>query len=525
MAEAELRSACGPVKAASGLPPRLETGAWRAVRPLELAVLVCVLTVAATLRLELLTVRSLWHDEAFSLAVARKPAAYILKHLSAADPHPPGYYLLLRATLLVFGDGLAAARGLSAVLGLAAVLLTWWTARRLFDAATAVAAAALVALNPFQVFASNEVRMYPLVTCLAVLSTLAAWVAWDRGDGRAWVGYGLTLAAMAYTSYYTVLVALPQWAWLVLARRGPRLVLSLAVAAVLYAPWIGTVPWAGPAPASLREPFRWSYVLELFSTQAYGGYLARTTTYLAGGGFHPSQHGMLLAPFVLLGLAGFAALRSQGRKAAGLVALVWVGGLAGWAAASAALGHLAAYPRHLVFLQPFLAMLVGAGVVHLGDVARRVPRVTAGAAAALLVLSFLWPAVNNLQGDPEYQSFRYDRAARLVRALYRPGDALIFYQGGAQRVFREYFDPGGLQIAVDPQLDRWTREGMRPLLRSAVEPVKQVQGRVWLVLAWPYPPDSPLDLIEAVERFGFRRAVRQSFGGLEVVGLVRADRP
>lgn len=490
----------------------------------ELVGLGAVLLAAVALRVELLTTRTLWHDEAFSLAVARKPAAYILQHLPAADPHPPGYYLLLRAALLLFGDSLLAARGLSAVLGTAAVLLTWWTARRLFDPATAVAAAALVALNPFQVFSSNEVRMYPLATCLALLSTLAAWQAGVSCKMWPSAVYGASLAGMAYTSYYTVAVAAGQWMWLLGRRRAQSLAVALLTAGLLFLPWAARVPRKVPDIVFVHENFRPSHLLEFLSTQAYGGYLFKTTTYLATGGFDPGQHVMLVVPFALLALAGWSALREVRREAADLVALVWSAGFVLWSGASFALGHMAAYPRHLVFLQPFLAVLVGAGVVHLGKVAGRVRAPLVGAGAGLLVLSFLVPALNNLQGNPDYQSFRYDRAARFVQHLYRPGDALVFYQGGAQRVFREYFDPGGLQIAVDPDFDRWSREGMRPVLQQAVEPLRRASGRVWLVLVWPYPPDSPLDLIEAVERFGYRRVRRENFNGVEVVVLARPGR-
>ncbi len=490
---------------------------------LEAVALLCVLATALVLRLELLTVRSLWHDETFSLAVARKPASYILTHLPSADPHPPGYYLLLRAVLLAFGDQLVVARGLSATLGMAAVLVTWYVARQLFDPATGMAAAALVALNPFQVFASNEIRMYPLVTCLALLSTWAAWRAAESQGSRAWVAYGVSLAAMAYASYYTALVAVPQWAWLARRRRGRGLVLSLVIAGLLYAPWLRNVrlDFSGVA---IRDTFRWSHVLELFSTQAYGGYLFRTTTYLSGGGFDPGQHGMLVVPFALLALTGAAVLWTRNRDAALLIACAWGAGFGAWVILSAATGHVAAYPRHFVFLQPFLAVLLGAGIVGVGDVIGGVRRTVAAGGVAVLVLFFLWPALSNLQGNPDYQSFRYDRAAELVRSLYRPGDALVFYQGGAQRVFQEYFNPGGLQIAIDPQFDRWTRAGMRPLLQSAVKSLQGTRGRVWVVLAWPYPPDSPLDLIEAVERFGYRRATRQNFNGVEIVVLVRERR-
>jgi len=488
-------------------------------RAVELSALVLVLLFGAALRLELLTERTLWHDEAFSLAVARKPAGYILRHLPAADPHPPGYYLLLRGVLLTFGDSLAVARGLSAVLGLLAVWLTWALGRRLFDAATGVAAAALVALHPFQIFASNEIRMYPLATCLALLSTWAAWRALKNGRLRDWAAYGVSLAAMAYVSYYTVVVALGQWA--VLRRQGRGLAVALAVAALAYVPWLPNVPRESPGIVFVRERIGLRHALELFATQTYGGYLFGTTTYLSGGGLDPLQHSVLLVPFLLVMAVGLAATRNTKPQGHALVSGVWLSGMAVVVLASLAVGHLAAYPHHLVFLQPFAGLLIGAGIVRLKEAVERASKTLVIGAAGVVALSFLGPAVTNLQGNPEYQVFRYDRAAAYVRSLYRAGDALVFYQGGAQRVFREYFDRGGVQIGIDPEFTRWSREGMRPILQRAVEPLGEVRGRVWLVLVGPYPENSPLDLIEAIERFGFRRVTRQNFSGVEVVVLTR----
>ena len=488
-------------------------------RAIELSALLFVLLLGAALRLELLTDRTLWHDEAFSLAVARRPAGYILRHLPAADPHPPGYYLLLRGVLLIFGDSLAVARGLSAVLGVLAVWLTWALGRRLFDPATGLAAAGLVALHPFQIFSSNEIRMYPLATCLALLSTWAAWRAVKDGRMRDWAAYGVSLAAMAYVSYYTVVVALGQWAVLLGRRRG--LAVALAVGALIYSPWLGSVPRETPGIVFVRERPELRHALELLATQAYGGYLFGTTTYLSGSGLDAVQHGMLLVPFLVLMAAGSAAIWRTDPHGAALVSGVWLGGVVAAVLASAALGHLAAYPHHLVFLQPFAALLIGAGIVHLKEIVERARKAVVVGAAAVAVLSFLGPAVTNLQGSPEYQVFRYDRAAAYVRALYRTGDALVFYQAGAQHVFREYFDPGGVQIGIDPEFTRWSREGMRPVLKRAVGPLREVRGRVWLVLVGPYPENSPLDLIEAIEGFGFRRVTRRNFGGVEVVVLTR----
>ena len=159
----------------------------RHVRVQRAAIPVSVAAVALgafALRLVQLGVDSLWYDETVSVYLAGQPVAELIAH-TARDIHPPGYYLLLRAWLMSAGfpTGHADAAGyrlefmagfLSLCLGVLLVPLTWQLARRLRLGDTVAALAALlVAVSPFGVWYSQEVRMYTLGACLAVVCLLA----------------------------------------------------------------------------------------------------------------------------------------------------------------------------------------------------------------------------------------------------------------------------------------------------------------------------------------------------------------
>src|SRR5690606_28023570 len=104
----------------------------------------------------------LWLDEALSVNIASAPLAEIddlLRH----DGHPPLYYWLLHLWIDVFGDGDAAVRALSGVLGLAAIVLVYLVARRLAGPTLGVLAAVLLAVSPYGIRYSSEARMYELV--------------------------------------------------------------------------------------------------------------------------------------------------------------------------------------------------------------------------------------------------------------------------------------------------------------------------------------------------------------------------
>src|SRR5512136_959409 len=87
--------------------------------------------ISFALRLACLGRQSLWYDEAFSLAVARAEPSVFWAALLSDGVHPPGYYLLLREGLALFGASEFAARFLSAVAGTLAVPLMWRLGRAL----------------------------------------------------------------------------------------------------------------------------------------------------------------------------------------------------------------------------------------------------------------------------------------------------------------------------------------------------------------------------------------------------------
>jgi len=494
------------------------------------------LLLAALLRWELLGVRSLWFDEGYSLFVARMGWAEVLRFLRLNDAHPPGYYLLLSAWLRAFGDDLAVLRLPSFAAGVASVWLTWVLGRRWAGPEVGLLAAFLVAVNPFQVYASNELRMYmPLqVTVLA-----AAW-ALDRAlreDGlRWWTLYGLLMAASGYFSYFAAFAVVPQAAWAVwlLGRRGVRgLAVAGAVALALYAPWLPYLQGftqRNPQLWLIRSPLTvdsWPGELASFlASQTFGGYLPNTVTYhrtsLLVEAYLP-----FLAPY-LLGAAVGAVLLGRDRR--GVAPVTWLGGLALVMGLSTVLGVLLAYPRNLVFLQPFAALTVAAGAVGL---CRRLPhqlRRPALVGAAGLLLLPGWAGLQNLQsGRPEFDAFRYDRAAKFLDQRFRGQDLVVYFPTGVEHAFGYYFRRPAKSVSLAARVDQWDPQQLQPLF-SALEPhLRKTRGRVWVVTSMPPTRRSrPGQLLEAlwqtVEGAGYRRADLRDFLGVQVTSFERGSR-
>ena len=142
-----------------------------------------ILLAGAALRLYRLGADSLWYDETVSTFLAGSRVAELLRH-TAGDIHPPGYYILLRGWLVLMGypTGHADVRGIglefsaaffSLFFGILLIALVYALARRVANRQVGLIAALLVALSPYNVWYSQEVRMYTLGAALGVIVVYA----------------------------------------------------------------------------------------------------------------------------------------------------------------------------------------------------------------------------------------------------------------------------------------------------------------------------------------------------------------
>src|SRR5512139_2866694 len=132
--------------------------------------LAAILILAAAARFFQLDAQSFWNDEGTSARVAERSLPLITA-AAIGDIHPPLYYYALHFWRGLFGASEFALRSLSAVLGVVLVGLIFLLGRQLSDDSTALVAAFIAALNPFQVYYSQEARMYMLLAVWVAVST------------------------------------------------------------------------------------------------------------------------------------------------------------------------------------------------------------------------------------------------------------------------------------------------------------------------------------------------------------------
>ena len=145
--------------------------------------LLLILLGAFALRLYRLGVASLWYDETVSLVLAQKDLLALTRH-TAGDIHPPLYYYLLHFWGHLAGWSEFSAAFLSLFFGVLLIALVYRVARDLLPTpvpspvvrgrgeGVGVLAAFLVAISPYNLWYSQEVRMYTLGATLGLASVL-----------------------------------------------------------------------------------------------------------------------------------------------------------------------------------------------------------------------------------------------------------------------------------------------------------------------------------------------------------------
>jgi uncharacterized membrane protein len=157
--------------------------------------------------------------------------------------HPPGYYLLLRAGLTLFGHSEFALRFFSVLTGTLAVPLTYQLGRTLGGRRCGLVGGLLLAVNPFGLWYAQEARMYSLLLCLSIAGGYAFWKLITQPGPRHWLWLALVSALAFLVHYFAFVFSLAQFIYLVATLRRTHRVLRWWVAAQVAA-FLFFLPWA-----------------------------------------------------------------------------------------------------------------------------------------------------------------------------------------------------------------------------------------------------------------------------------------
>jgi len=217
-----------------------------------------LLLIALLIRLNHLTDRSLWFDEAFSWRLIQFPFLEFLSR-SASDVHPILYYILLwlwcaPLYLLKLTISLFWLRFFSVILSLGTVAATYFAGKTLFQSKwIGITAALLMAVNAFQIQYAWEARMYALGTfllCLCLIFLIKTINANKKAAWRNGIIFGLLTGALFHVHYFMLFSITAIFLFVILhslleitknnssqKRSILPLIVGLFLAVIIFMPW------------------------------------------------------------------------------------------------------------------------------------------------------------------------------------------------------------------------------------------------------------------------------------------------
>ena len=421
----------------------------------DVAVVAGPVALAVALCLYQLTARSLWLDEAATVAIAGQHGSALWNAIAHDGGNMLGYYALLHVLIGWFGDGALVIRLPSVLAAGAAAGAVGLLGLRLFDRRVALASGLLAAVSVPLVFWGQNARGYAPMVALVAGSFLAFAALVESGSRRAWIAYVVLTALSVYASYIAIVAVPAQLAALLWRRQGWRPVASgLAACAVCWVPLAvlaasrggGQLFWI-PRPGLTTEK---QVILALTSA-----------------GFEPNFRpvvgvGAVLAIATLALLLVGAIRIARGPQWGGVLALSWllVPVVLMWL--ESFVGQSIFTPRNLLVSLPAVALLLGWVIMR--------SRLAWVALAILIALraTTLAPTYGT---SPE----NWRDTTAYVLSAKQPGDCVAFYPLDARMPFAYY-----ARQPVQPYVERYET----PRIPAGC-------GRVWLVASHQGEPNGP----------------------------------
>jgi hypothetical protein len=375
---------------------------WLAARWFPLGVAAITLAASAFLFHQLLA----WpphEDEALPLFIGRHPLDQMFQVVLEERGGAPLHFLLAWAVAHL-ELGLGGLRAVSAFFAVASLPVVALLLARLGSRMSALLGTLLVATSWTFLFHGVYGRMYSVFLFTAALSYLALLAALDRGGRWPWALWVLAVLATVATHPYGALVLASQGAFVVAARRDRlrQALWAFGAVAVLGIPfWLTDLVLAGRFDAGVAAGSRLDVVGYVW--QAAGDFTA----------------GFPVLPAVLVAAAaGLAVLPRETRILAACASVVPL------AALVVARSTGSPETRHLIFLLPFVALAVGAGIARLG-------RVWGSAALVALVvaqLAWTWDRTPELfEWEPDVRQDARADAAAYIASTAASNDVLLGY--------------------------------------------------------------------------------------------------
>jgi len=416
---------------------------------------------------------NLWQDEAYTLHTTGASLSYAFNAAIGFEQNAPLYFLIINL-LRHFGDGVFFLRLFSVLCIAATVGLVPLLCRRYLPNSNATLVTAVVAFNPFIIYAAVDLRAYGLIVLLSALLLLTyhdAFLSESPGVGPA-AAYAFCVAAALYTQYYLAFLIAAQGITLLLFHRRAfwRFLLAGAIGAAAFAPMVAIVPGQ---VQNFKEGFAAPSLPHTLTV--LGGIIFRYVLPL------PFAHAKLAyAGLALAGAVALVILRPSLKSTGSGPIVVMTGCAAVLFAAGAYAGGVHILDRHAASLYVPATLSVFALIASLPAESRA--RVGLGWCVAVVLLSLASLGRTYASGA---NSGDWIRVTRYLEGNERPGEPIAVFEAENALPLQYYYRGPNRIVAIPEAVDYHRYDVTAFVVRSAdqLESAMPRQARMWLVTA------------------------------------------
>ena len=408
-----------------------------------------ILSIALALRLYRLGVPSLWWDEMGQVLAVRES---LINTLYSAQQHhgaaPIDYLITFFVVRVNQADFIL--RLPAAIWGVLSVYWLYRIGKLIYSREIGMIAALLLAINPFHIRYSQELRFYSLFILLMLISSEVAWRSYHTRVKKGWILYAVLATLMLYTHYFGAFVIILHGIGILLAclekrsmaheksfclkREMGYYIVAAGAAVILFLPWFfyDALNETGLPRASVPN-------LELA--------IFRNTLYSFSG--NVDVYWFVWLAFAIIGLL----VTYQRSKVLGILFAVW---LVVPIFFIILLDQNKSYfynPRQYIFVLPLYLLLVGVGITEISkrvaDMLRQLfgKSISGQKIAILVVVPFIVLTFFPLKNYYVYQDRRenWKEMIVIVRNNIQEGDVVLFAEN-APRI--TYYLPPSLRARL-----------------------------------------------------------------------------
>jgi hypothetical protein len=199
-----------------------------------------VLLGGAFMRFHALDRQSLWDDELSTVRTISLPVHQMAQRFETYETNPPLYFLQLKVWRALHSRSLVRLRANSALWGSLSLFLIFLLGRRYGGDSLGLLAMALLALSPFHLAYSQELRCYTMAVTIA----LAGWLNLERlisGERRSLPFQILLWTAQLYTHFWGVFVVMAEMVyalWQAPPEKRTKILVAAGTAGILFSLWL-----------------------------------------------------------------------------------------------------------------------------------------------------------------------------------------------------------------------------------------------------------------------------------------------